>query len=137
VIKSTVRSFLADASHISESDLQAVESAVKGAISRSGISATPETTQQVSRPPSSYSEKPATGTKKKSPLILDPDDPKTNPWTVMDTLKAIEGEESLKNDKVRSAMMMNAGTRRSKHPDTPALPPPLFTNVYDSFVHTV
>jgi len=39
-------------------------------------------------------------TKKKSPLVLNPDDPKTNPWTVMDTLKAIEAEESLKRDKV-------------------------------------
>ena len=37
----------------------------------------------------------------KSPLVLNPDDPKTNPWTVMDTLKAIEAEESLKNDKVK------------------------------------
>ena len=37
---------------------------------------------------------------KKTPLVLDPDDPKTNPWTVMDTLKAIEAEESLKQDKI-------------------------------------
>ena len=36
-----------------------------------------------------------------TPLILDPDDPKTNPWTVMDTLKAIEAEESLKADKIK------------------------------------
>ena len=34
-------------------------------------------------------------------LVLDPDDPKTNPWTVMDTLKAIEAEESLKADKIK------------------------------------
>lgn len=35
-----------------------------------------------------------------TPLVLDPDDPKTNPWTVMDTLKAIEAEESLRSDKI-------------------------------------
>ena len=40
------------------------------------------------------------GSKPLTTLVLNPDDPKTNPWTVMDTLKAIEAEESLLSDKV-------------------------------------
>jgi hypothetical protein len=74
---------------------------VKAAINNPRSSNEPETSTY-ERPPSTSSFAPEpTETKKKSPLILDPDDPKTNPWTVMDTLKAIEGEESLRNDTIK------------------------------------
>ena len=85
-------------------------------------------------------------------MVLDPDDPKTNPWTVMDTLKAIEAEESLKNDKIKlhadrkamaasldsqmsvftvrekqvmwNVMICFLGNKTNSKPPPPSLPPP-------------
>ncbi|GMH75274.1 hypothetical protein TrLO_g13993 [Triparma laevis f. longispina] len=106
VIKRTVKSFLQNAKHISEADLKAVEEAVKRAIEQ------PESSFGSINAPESYStSKPSASSRSsskaklseglgKTTLVLDPDDPKTNPWTVMDTLKAIEAEESLKQDKI-------------------------------------
>ncbi|GMH84911.1 hypothetical protein TrVE_jg10187 [Triparma verrucosa] len=103
VIKRTVKSFLANAKHISEADLKNVEEAVKKAIeepesSFASTGGVPESSD--SRAPASRSSSKANLGVTKTPLVLDPDDPKTNPWTVMDTLKAIDAEESLKQDKI-------------------------------------
>ncbi|GMH51204.1 hypothetical protein TrRE_jg11897 [Triparma retinervis] len=104
IVKRTVKNFLSGASHISEADLRSVEEKVKQAIEEASLTrpSEPETSfnrraevEQETKRASSSSGAQVTS------LVLDPDDPKTNPWTVMDTLKAIEAEESLKADKIK------------------------------------
>ncbi|GMI58553.1 hypothetical protein ScalyP_jg10967 [Parmales sp. scaly parma] len=103
-IKTTVKSFMQSAIHISEKDLQSMETEVQRAIEdarmapSSSVSQLPSSSSRSRHNPTSSSSKPSS---KRIPMVLDPDDPKTNPWTVMDTLKAIEAEESLKNDKIK------------------------------------
>mmetsp|Transcript_22264 Transcript_22264/g.46258 ORF Transcript_22264/g.46258 Transcript_22264/m.46258 type:complete len:521 (+) Transcript_22264:57-1619(+) len=103
VIKKTVKAFLSGAAHISEADLRSVEVQVKQAIEAASItrSSEPETSFAAETEEDTGKKPSSSSAPTKTPLVLDPDDPKTNPWTVMDTLKAIEAEESLKADKIK------------------------------------
>ena len=115
----------------------------------SSVSQIPSSSSRSRHNPTSSSSKPSS---KRIPMVLDPDDPKTNPWTVMDTLKAIEAEESLKNDKIKlhadrkamaasldsqmsvftvrekqvmwNVMICFLGNKTNSNPPPPSLPPP-------------